>query len=395
MADTLNFSDISIALKEAYQGGSTDDLLAKEHPLVGLITRERDFAETQKRVPVKYLNAQGASPVFATAQSNAVAAVATAFLVTPVNVYQVANIQGRLIEQAAMGNGTKFLKEICDQMDGSMQEVGNRIATCAYRADGGSIGTVGSGTSSPITMLYPEQVDTLEVGMVISANDTNDATSMRSGTGTITAINYDTGVVNYSGTITSLAAGDYIFISTFEGASAAGLEGWCPATAPTSTTFFGVDRSVNVNRLGGTRVDCSSFGPEETFARVNARAQRNAVKPDAWFVNPSDLATLEISLASAKMSPIESTEYNFGYEALVAYGKKIIPDSDCPRGVMWGVPFKHFSMFSIGDAPKILNADGNDILRSGTADTYQGRVGARLNFYSDAPGCIVRAALAV
>lgn len=395
MPATLSFSDISTALNEAYQGGSTDDLLAKEHPLVGLIGHEKDFAETQKRVPVKYLNPQGASPVFATAQSNAASAVATAFVVTPVNVYQVANIQGRLIEQAALGNAHRFLKELCDQVDGSMVEVGNRIATQAYRSDGGAVSTVGSGTSSPITLAYPEDADALEVGMIISANDTNNATTPRSGTGTITAINYDTGVVTYTGTITSLAVGDYIFISSFEGAAASGLEAWCPASAPSSTAFFGVDRSVNVNRLGGTRVDCSTFGPEETFARINARAQRNPVKPDVWMINPSDLATLEISLASAKMATVDSTEYNFGYEALVAYGKKIIPDSDCPRGVMWGVPLKHFSMFSIGGAPKILDSDGNKILRAATSDAYEVRVGARLNYYSDAPGSIVRARLTV
>lgn len=394
MATSLSFSDISTALNEAYQGGSTDDLLAKDHPLVGLIQRKRDLAESQYRVPVKYLNPQGSSPVFATAQTNASASKATAFVVTPVNVYSVATVDGRLIEQAQMGNAHRFLKELCDNVDGTMTETANRIAFAAYRSDGGAIGTVGSGTSSPITMLYPEQTDGLEIGMTISANDTNDATSMRSGTGVITAIDRDAGTVTYTGTITSLAVGDFIFISSFEGASMSGLNAWCPATAPGAGAFFGVDRTASPV-LGGTRVDASAMGPEETFARANARAARNAVKPDVWFVNPSDLATLEISLSSAK-SMLESDEYKFGYETLTAPGgKKIIADSDCPRGEMWGVPLKHFGLVSIGDAPKLLDSDGNKLLRAAAADTYEVRVGARLNGFSDYPMGLVRVALAV
>jgi len=76
MANTLTFTDIQDALREAYQGGSTDDLLARDHPLLGMIKRDRKFSERLKRIPIKYGNPQGASPVFATAQANAYAAVA-------------------------------------------------------------------------------------------------------------------------------------------------------------------------------------------------------------------------------------------------------------------------------------------------------------------------------
>lgn len=394
MADTLSFSDISDALKEAYHGGSTDDLFAKEHPLAGLVTRKRDLAESKLRVPVKFLQAGGANPVLADAITGAVAAQAEAFEVTTVNIYQVANIEGRLIEQAQMGNATRFLKEMCNQIDDSMTQVSNRISTQLYRSSGASIGTVGSGTSSPITLLYPEQVDALEVGMTIAANDGDNATTMRSGTGVITAIDRDAGTLTYTGVITSLAVGDHIFISGFQGAALSGLESWCPESAPSSTAFFGVNRTLSP-KLGGTRLDASAMGPEETWSRVQARAKRNSIQPDVWFINPSDLATMEISLSSAK-SVVDSTEYSFGYEAYNAPGgKKIIEDSDCQRGVLWGVPTKHVGIVSIGDAPKLLNADGNDILRAATTDSYQARVGARLNMYSDYPEGIVRVKLAV
>lgn len=389
MATSLAFSDIQDALREAYQGGSTDDLLARDHPMVGMIMRDRKFAETKKRIPIKYGRPQGASPVFATAQTNAYAALADAFEVTTVDIYQVANVAGRLVEQAQIANGDRFLKELVGVIDDSMEELGNRIAWQAYRSDGGAIGTVGSGTSSPITMTNIEEVDALEVGMVISANDTNNSTTMRSGTGVISAIDYNTGIVTYTGTITSLAVNDYIFISSFEGASASGLEAWCPETAPGATSFFGVVRNTN-SRLGGTRLDASTFTPEEVFARANSRTARLPKKPDAWFMHPTDIANMEISLSSAKMVPIESRTYNFGYEAFSAYGAKVVEDADCPRGVMWGMCFDHVEMMSIGDAPKLLNSDGNDILRAATADQYEARLGGRWQINTDAPLLLVR-----
>jgi hypothetical protein len=394
MANTLTFTDIQDALREAYQGGSTDDLLARDHPLLGMIKRDRKFSERLKRIPIKYGKPQGASPVFATAQANAYAAVAEAFEVPTVDIYQVCNIQGRLIEQAAIANGDRFLQEIVDMVDDSMEEVTNRMAWQAFRSSGGAVGRVGSGVASPITMANPEDVDGLELGMVITANDTNDATTPRAGSGVITGIDYNTGEVTYTGTITALAVNDYIFIQGFAAAAASGLEDWCPELPPGATPFFGVVRNVN-SRLGGTRLDLSTATPEEVFSRANARAGRLPSKPDAWFMHPTDVANMEISLSTAKMVPIESRTYKFGYEAFSAYGAKIIPDNNVPRGVMWGVPFDHVELMSIGDAPKPLNSDGNEILRAATADTYEGRVGARWQINTDAPLLLVRVKIPV
>lgn len=390
MSTSLSFTDIQVALREAYEDTGLD-ILAREHVLLGLIESDTKFYETQQRIPIKYGNPQGASPVFATAQTNAFAAKADAFILTRKNIYQVANIDGEMIEQAAAGKGDEFLNEICGILDTSMVEVTKRIALSAYRSGGGAIGTVGSGTASPITMANIEEVDNLEIGMVIVANDTNDAVTVRSGSGVITAIDYNTGIVTYTGTITSLAVNDYIAIQGFQGAGADGLEGWCPESAPGATAFYGVVRNTN-SRLGGTRIDCSLMQPEEVFARANARGARLTKKPDVWMIHPTDLANMEINLATQK-TVVDSRQYDFGFEALMAYGAKIVPDTDCQRGVMWGVPLDHFKVYSLGALPKILNADGNNLLRAASADTYEGRVGGRYNFASDAPALIVRCKL--
>jgi hypothetical protein len=392
MASSLTYSDIQVALREGYQDTS-EDVLVKKHPLLATIDRNRKFIEPKIRVPIKYARGVGGAPSFTTAQTNKTAAKVDAFEVTRVNYHQPADIDGEAVEAAALGKGEEFLQLVTDLIDDHQEQVTNHIALTAYRTSGGAIGTVGSGTSSPITMANIEEVDALEVGMIIKANDGNDATSMRSGTGTITAIDYNTGVVTYTGTITSLAVADYIFVEGHAGAVASGLEAWCPESAPGATEFFGVDRSTN-SRLGGTRLDCSTYTPEEVFARVNARASRLAKKPDAYFVHPTDLANMEVNLSSQK-SIVDSREYDFGFEALSAYGTPVIADTDCQRGVMWGVNFDHFTFASMGDAPKVLDSDGNMMLRKSTSDDYEVRIGARYQFYSDAPLFLLRAKLPV
>ena len=72
--------------------------------------------------------------------------------------------------------------------------------------------------------------------MVIVAASTTTG-SLRSGSGTITAIDRDAGTITYTGTITSLTANDYLFTqgdAPNGGANVkvSGLAAWIPSSAP-------------------------------------------------------------------------------------------------------------------------------------------------------------------
>ena len=62
--------------------------------------------------------------------------------------------------------------------------------------------------------------------------------------GTITAIDRDAGTVTFSGTITSLAATDYIAVSG-QTAVASGLAAWAPSSAPSSPSSSPVKAPIN------------------------------------------------------------------------------------------------------------------------------------------------------
>lgn len=388
MAATLAFSDVQAALRVMYDDSDVDQTL-KTHPLLAMIDRVEDFHDQTYRLPVKVGNPQGVATTLSAAQSNASATTPKAFDLTKVNLYHTPKIAGELVEAAASGGAERFLKDTANIIDAAKAEVMNAMGRNVYRASAGVFSQVSSGTSSPITVDYPQDLYEIEVGMIIAASPNADMSSARSGTGTVTAVDKDAGTITYSGTITSLAVDDYLAVSG-QTAVASGLLGWSPSSAPASTSFFGVDRTTSPY-LAGRRINASQMAPEEVWAKINAEIIGMAERPDVFFINPTDLANFETGISGQRQ--ITGRKYDFGFDALTMYGRDIVPDPDCPRGYAFGVALDTFKCYSLGAAPKVLDSDGNVLLRISNADDYEARVGARFNFGTKAPYALMTCTL--
>lgn len=287
------------------------------------------------------------------------------------------------------GGAEMFLKQTANIVDAAKAEVMNAMGRNVYRASAGVFSQVSSGTSSPITVDFPQDLYEIEVGMIIAASANADMSSPRSGTGTITAVDKDAGTITYSGTITSLAVDDYLAVSG-QTAVASGLLGWSPSSAPSATTFFGVDRTTSPY-LAGRRINASQMAPEEVWAKINAEITGMAERPDVFFCNPVDLANFEVGISGQRQ--ITGRKYDFGFDALTVYGRDLVADPDCPRGYAFGVPLDTWKVYSLGPAPKVLDVDGNVLLRISNADDYEARVGARFQFGTKAPYALITATL--
>jgi len=392
MAATLSLTEITPILKELYVDGVDEELIYKKHPLLGMLKHTHNFGGKYQHVTVRHGKASGRSHTFATAQANAYTSQYAEFDVTRVDDYGVAKITGESVDLAKTGEASIMIDDLQAEIDGVLSTLGDNAAKEAYRSNSGSRGQVGSGTASPIGLSNPEDVYFWEQGDVMTANDSDDATTPRTGTGVITAIDEDTGSITYTGIITALAVGDYLFKQGDEAVAQAGLAAWVPAAAPSATLFFGVNRSLSPTRLGGIRFNGTSFGFEEVFIRANARLARSNATPDYYFLNPTDMANFQAAVAGQKVG-VESRSYNMGFDAVSAYGTKLISDPDCPRGIAWALDMDHFWWSTLGDAPRIVNEDGLELLRAAAADAYELRVLYRGNFICDAPGLIARISL--
>lgn len=388
MAATLAFSDVQAALRIMYDDSDVDQTL-KIHPLLAMLDREENFHDQYCRLPVKLGNPQGVGTTLTLAQANATASVPTAFNLTKVNLYHTPKIAGELVEAAQSGGAERFLKDTANIIDAAKAEVMNAMGRNVYRAAAGVFSLVASGTSSPITVTYPQDLYEIEVGMIIEASANADMSSPHTDQGVVTAVDKDAGTITYTGTITSLAVGDYLAVYG-QTAVASGLLGWSPTSAPASTAFFGVNRTTSPY-LAGRRINASQMAPEEVWAKVNAEITGMAERPDIFVINPTDFANFEVGVTSQR--EFKGRKYDFGIDGFSAYGRDIIPDPDCPRGYAFGVALDSFKLYSLGSAPKVLDADGNVLMRISNADDYEARIGARFNFGTKAPYALMTVTL--
>lgn len=388
---SLGIAEITAVLREIFPDGMDEELVFKDHPLSSMLESDTDFIGEDMKIPIRYGKPSSTSASFAVAQANARPSKYGAFKLTRASRYGVGNITGEAVDLAKRGQSAQFIDELRAEVDGLLSRMGDDLALQAYRGTGGARGTVGSTSGATITLSAPEDVYFFEIGDVLVANDTDDATTVRAGTFEITNVNEDTGVLTGTGTITGLAAGDRLFKQGDPGATWCGLGGYVTATAPAAgTLLYGLDVGVST-RLNGIRFNASALQPNEVFIRANQRIGRSPAKPDYWFVNPKDYASFEVGANTLRQ--IIDTKYGMGYESIVAHGVRLVRDPDCPVGVAWGVPMSCFWRATLGEAPRVINEDGVDFLRAPGDDAYEIRVVARGNYACDAPGCIVRVQL--
>jgi hypothetical protein len=116
-------------------------------------------------------------------------------------------------------------------------------------------------------------------------------------------------------------------------------------------------------------------------------------------VNPSDFNKMRISLGSQvvydKVASPDQASVSFG--TIKMQGQKgpvqIVPDPDAPAGIAWGLTLDEWKLWTLGEAPRILDQDGNRALRVDTADAIRVRAGYYGQLGCHAPAWNVRVIL--
>lgn len=434
MATYANASNQVAALKELYDNPSDymKDLVYKKNPLLALIPKDESpsgFAGKYIPVPLIYATPQGRSGTFATAQTNQTAPQLASFFVYRVSNYQLCTIQNELIEATKDDVGA-FVDQQKLNMDTSFRNISNDLAHDLFSDGSGSRGTYGlspgTGTISTgvITLDDPQTVVNFEVGMVLvsySVSGTTPTIATGGAFGYIIAVNRSTGVITVSATAGGSAgtptnwstsfpylavSGDINFVSSGLAVSStgalkiAGLGAWLPTTAPGSTdSFWGVNRSTDVTRLGGVRFNGSSESIEEALIDGSTLVAREGGQPDMAFVPFSSYAALEKSLGSkVQYVDVKHDEADIAFAGIrihAPYGPiTVIPDRSCPSLTAYLLQMDTWKLRSLGKAPHILKygMEGLEGLRVAASDALEIRIGYYANLVCCAPGwnCVVQ-----
>jgi len=408
MTASLTVASMDSVLKQHYLPLKVENMVYEDEPLLAWMPKYTKFGGKNLPIPLQYAPIAGRSSTFANALANVGASKFDDFVITRVHDYAIAHIDHEAME-ASMGDRNAFLRATVTEINSAIRAATRSIASALPRSGTGSIGVVGSVAAGVITLATASDVVNFEVGMVLVASDAagGDGGTLQSGTGTITNVDRDAGTLTYSGTLTGIGVGDFLYVDgdAQNGSSAAakklrGLDAWFPSSAPGSTAFFGVDRSVDVTRLGGVRYDASSMSIREGLISASARVQREGGKTDVFWMNPEEWVKLDKEMeGQVRYDVVKSSNGKFGFRTIALATPRgtaqVASDHNIPMGVCYGLSKRTVKLYSLGKAPKILQyGDGaGKMLRISNEDGVEVRAGYYAQFGCSAPGYNVRVTL--
>ena len=407
---SLDMTSFDAALKQHYTADRVLDMVYKDNPLFALMPKYESFGGKNLPIPLIYGNPQGRSKTFTQAQTQGgtTNSLVTDFVLTRVKDYSVATIDNETLE-ASKGNANAFMEAATTEIDGAINALTRSLAIGMYRDSSAQIGQVSAEPSEAtltVTMKSSGDITNIEVGQVINIWSAKSGGSQRSYDGsntdmTVTAVDRSAGTFtcsaatyDASGTI---AANDYLFVKGDRGLGISGLEDWVPSSAPSSTAFFGVDRSVDTQRLGGIRYDGSADPIEEALIEGASRAAREGAKVDHAFLSYAKYAELEKALGSKVQYVDLKMTAEVGFRGILINGPrgpiKVIPDQNCPDDVCFMLQLSTWKLYSLGKAVRVIDTDGLSMLRQASADGVEVRYGFYGNVGCRGPGFNCRVAL--
>ena len=373
-----------------------------------MVKKDTSFTEKIRHIAFGYGNPQGRSADFATAQANAGNSQLGEFQVTRVSDYAVGIVDGETLE-TTKDNKAAIVSAIEQETSGALEELGNTLSFDLWRSGTGARGQVGTSgiSTTTLTLADPDDVVNFEVGMEVVAAATETG-AVRTGSATITEVDFDNGQLvtdsNWTSQITGgggIADDDYIFVEgdAQNGGSSAvkvsGVQGWIPTSNPTSTTFFGLNRTTHPTRMAGIRYDGSSDGTlKEAIKKLHSRIAAwsgNKARPTDVFMHPEDLDNLDIELGSdRRFARVDVKDADVGFDAITfhtpAGAVRVIQDRYVKKGYAWSLDMRTWTFGSVMGVPRIIQHDGNRMLRQSAADGVEFRAVYRGQLYCNAPG---------
>ena len=412
---SFNLTNFDAAMKHMYPYKKVENLVYKNNPLLAMIPKETTFPGRNATFAVEYGMTQGRSANFQTAQNNRSGTKLEDFVVTRVKDYAVVSVDNETL-LAADGSEGSLLDVAKAKTDSALHALARTMGRDIYRSGTGAVGQcagsiTGGGTSLALATGHGVN---FEVGMRLKASAT-DGSALYSGVLEVVAVDRDSDTlttnVNLTVGIPSLTADDFLYV---EGDAAnggsnikmAGLDAWLPSSV-TSSSFFGVDRTLDKQRLGGQRESFNST-VHETIIKAATRVAREGGRPDALFMNPTDWAQLALDL-EGKHAIAATSGSNRNYTGSDTAGMMgfssitiatptglvdVYADHNCPIDVGYLLQLDTWKLKSLGPAPRLLDFDGLKGIRQASEDGVEYRWGYYGNVLCTAPGYNCRIALA-
>lgn len=402
---TLDLTVFDPMLKDHYSDKEVPKLAFHKNTALGLIKKSnKKMVGGRKWVqPFGYALPGGGSSTFATAiAAGSNTSLYEAWEVTRTKHYRLGKVDNETIEATATGDMDAF-EPAFDEFDRVIMAEGNYINYRFFRSKSGSAGRLNNTVVATTIGTLADAADVWgwRKDEVAKLSASADGSGLKAGTLTVASVQRQAGTITFTGNISAgvgtAATTDYLFLDGDATLASAGLADWVPDTAPTSTPFYGVDRTVEPDFLGGIRIDATD-GRSIANALVDAvsAVQNLGGDPDTVFMNPVTFGTLSkqmegkwtiTSAAGFDGRKVAGIGFNGFKVNLNGTDLTIYTDRCCPQKRVYVLTWSTWVMFSAGPAPNFLQRRAGSIIKvSESSDGYEARVGEYYNFCCDSPG---------
>ena len=406
---SLDYSLTSAILKTLFAPGEIPDLFYKISPVFAVMKKDPTFGGQGEKVPMRVNPVQSTSATFSAAQTAATnySTNYQAFTVTPVKKYAIARITGEMV-MASQTDRTSFTRALSAEIKSAQLNFVQSLEKQILRDGAGVLGVVGTSglTTTTLTLAHYTQANNFNVGqLLVSAADTSS--SLQSGSAAITGIDRDAGTLttgsNWTSQITTIADGYSLFVSGDYVSAAdrlcvSGLTAWNPyATTGLGTAFYGVTRSLDTNRLAGSRLDGSGMTIEDALISAQQKVVDLGQVPNLAIMSGWQFRRLVQQLGTKVIYNEMQARNAAGPLANVGFRTVLIQGSMGPIEVL-ASPYQdynyteminsdNYTINSMGPLPQILTqgAGAEMIIPVYNEDTYEIRIGSYLNVKCENP----------
>lgn len=404
MASAANLTTYDAVVMELWPQRRVNNLTYLSSAFYGTVRKSTTFYEKLKHIALQYGNPQGRSATFTNAQTNATSTKFGEFQVTRVKDYAVGTVDGETLE-TTRHNKAALVSAIERETQGALDELANVLSFDLWHSGSGARGRVGTSgiTTVTLTLATLEDIVNFELNMELVAAS-SETGAIRAGSATVTGIDMDLGTLvtdsNWTAQITGITDADFLFVQGDAANGGAvkkvsGVPSWVPTSAPTSSAFFGLDRTAHKTRLGGVRHNGSGDGTiKEAVKNLCAKIRfygGQRARPNMLFMNTMDLNKLDLELGSdRKYERIDVKDADVGYDAITfstPVGRiSATEERYMPPGYTWATQMDTWEFGSVDEAPRVIRHDGLSMLRQSSDDGVEFRAVYRGQLYNDAPG---------
>lgn len=408
------------AYKHVYNANKVARLAYRNRPFFQMLKKKDMFEGDTYNHTIFFEDPQGGSQTFATAIAQKMSASQGARLViSRGREYQAISMDNEAIRASRSDKGALLRKKV-SETDRIIEEMSRRI-DIALHGDGTGILASFTPTSLATTVI---KLDTpalgvrFSVGMYVqftasSPSDGSAPVLLGSPAGQVLqvvarSVNAAETTITLSAalsTVSGLTAGTKYFMvrngcgigfgATKPYGGVSGLRSWLPINGPqVGESFWGYDRSVDAQRLAGTRyIAPAGEKYETTFQNVSAELELQGANPTVVLMNPVNLSTYSQELGSKARYVMNSgTQGITGMKTsgIIIQGQsgemRAVADPQVDPGTFYMLDEEVWWLATLDGVPHLDTMDGTSARREATSDGQEIRWRAWYQLICDAPG---------